>query len=586
VWALIAMKPRPTASVLARMSALIGLVALTALTIRTSWIWNYINYDMALEFGVYAHGGPTVKEAMQQIEELSQRTTGGKLARIAFDADASWPFYWYLRDYPNKYQISNTPSRTDLEAPIIISSSPTWGAVDAALRRTYTQWQGHRIWWPMEDYKHFSECPLTETDPATGKVVSVAAYDENGDGQIDEAEKARGRSRCTDYNLRHIPEYLGTLWQWATDPDRRSALMDIFLNRDYTHYDQILGTVHRPDNWPLAEDFRLYVRKDIANQIWTEATGGVTQTATETQVDPYAKGWKDIAAVQVFGSIGSDPGQFQSPHGIRVASDGSIYVVDSLNNRVEKFDPSGKFITAIGNLEASSANGSFKEPWDMAIGPDNSLYVVDTWNHRVQKFKPDGTFVTTWGQYEITDGQAIDKEGLFYGPRGIAVDANGRVLVADTGNKRVQIFNSDGAFVSQFGGGGLDQGRLDEPVGIAVDPKGSIVVADTWNGRIQVFDPNGQPAAAWEIDGWLDKELVGKPYLAVDNQSRVYVADEVGRRVLIFDLTGKYLGGFGQYGTDDHGFVSPGGIDVDKDGNIYVVDTGSARVMKFPPFQP
>jgi hypothetical protein len=101
------------------------LIALAALTIRTGWIWNYINYDSALEYGVYAHGGPGVKEVVKQIDELSQRSTGGKLLKVGFDADASWPFYWYLRDYPNKFQMSNTPSRTDLDVPVIISSGAT-----------------------------------------------------------------------------------------------------------------------------------------------------------------------------------------------------------------------------------------------------------------------------------------------------------------------------------------------------------------------------------------------------------------------------------------------------------------------------
>jgi DNA-binding beta-propeller fold protein YncE len=148
----------------------------------------------------------------------------------------------------------------------------------------------------------------------------------------------------------------------------------------------------------------------------------------------------------------------------------------------------------------------------------------------------------------------------------------------------VQIFKDDGTFISQFGGGGLEQGRLDEPVGIAADPKGNIIVADTWNGRVQVFDPNGQPTSAWDIDGWLDKDRVGKPYLAVDQQSRIYVADEVGNRVLVFDESGKYLGGFGQYGTDARGFVTISGIAVDAAGNIFVVDAGTGRILKYPPF--
>ncbi len=588
VWLL---KPRPSIRSIVRSVGLLSFIVLAVLTFRTGWIWNFINYDSALEYGVYAHGGPGVKIALQQIEELSRRTTGGNSIHIAFDNDASWPFYWYLRDYPNKTTIGDQPSRADLEAPIIIASSKNWSTLDGVLRTTYTHAQFHRIWWPMEDYKVFANCPLEELD-ADNVSIQVAAYDENNDGMIDAAEKALGEARCANYSLRHLPQYAATIWNWLIgDPQKRSAMLSVFLNRDYTQYDQIKNEQHTPDHWPLVDDFRLYVRNDLAAQIWTQAAGlGSTIVTGTTQTDPYANGMQDIAAISVFGSAGSGDGQFSSPHGISVGSDGSIYIADGLNNqRVEKFDAAGKFVAHIGGPSGENnlnpPAGLFKEPWDVAAAPDGSIYVADTWNHRVQHLKADGTFISAWGTYSNTGGQAAGADSGFFGPRGIAIDANGRVLVADTGNKRIQIFDANGKFISQFGGPGLLPGNLDEPVGVTVDTKGNIIVADTWNGRIQVFDQNGVALAPWDIDGWLDKELVGKPYVAVDQQQRVYVADEVGRRVLVFDETGKYLGGFGGFGLDNKGFQLPGGITVDMAGFIYVVDSGSSRVLKFPPFQ-
>ncbi len=591
LFALGQLRPRPTARSIVRSVGLIAFGALAVLTFRTGWTWNFINYDSALEYGVYAHGGPGVKIAMQQIDELSKRTTGGNLIHIAFDADASWPFYWYLRDYPNKTTIGDQPSRADLDAPIIIASSKNWSTLDGVLRTTYTHEQFHRIWWPMEDYKTFAECPVEEVGP-DGTSIKVAAYDENGDGTIDAVEKANGDARCRAYSIQHLPDYAATIWNWLIgDPQKRSAMLSIFLNRDYTLYDQLKSEQHTPDHWPLVDDFRLYVRNDLAAQVWTQAAGlGSAIVTGTTQTDPYAKGMQDIAAISVFGSIGSGDGQFSSPHGISVASDGSIYVADGINNhRIAKFDSTGKFSMNIGGSSgAESPNpptGLFREPWDVAAAPDGSIYVADTWNHRVQHLKADGTFISAWGTYSNTGGQAVGSEGSFFGPRGIAIDTNGRVLVSDTGNKRIQIFDANGKFILQFGGVGLLPGNLDEPAGIAVDAKGNIIVADTWNGRIQVFDPNGVALAQWDIDGWLQKDLAGEPYVAVDQQQRVYVADEVGRRVLVFDETGKYLGGFGGFGIDNKGFQLPGGIAVDQAGFIYVVDSGSSRVLKFPPFQ-
>jgi uncharacterized protein (TIGR03663 family) len=595
VWGLWRMTPRPTGRTVAQVAALLGLLLLTGLTIRTGWIWNFVNYDSALEYGVYAHGGPGLKIAMQQIEELSQRSSGGKTIRIGFDAESSWPFYWYLRDYPNKFQYSNSPSRSDLDAAIIIASDQTWNTVDSVVKRTHTYWQGHRIWWPMEDYKFMADCPPNEQDTVTGAMIPVSAYDENGDVTIDASEKRNGQLRCTIYSLKQLPENLGILARWFSEPERRNALLDIFLNRDYTKYvqlrnagGQVLGP-HTADSWPLVSDFRLYVRNDLAAKIWSESTGAGQPIEQQAPSDPYAKGWQDVAATLVFGSgLGAGAGQFQSPQGITVAADGSIFVADSLNQRVQKFDKNGQYVTTIGGPAQSKQPGLFTEPWDVAAAPDGSIYIADTWNHRVQHFNADGAYMNGWGAEGNTSGQATGDPGVFFGPRGITVDKDGRVLVSDTGNKRVQIFDGAGAFVSQFGGSGLQPGQLDEPVGIATDAQDNIAVADTWNGRVQTFNAQGTPIVNWEIDGWLSKETVGKPYVAMDRAGNVYVADQAGLRILVFSRDGGYLGSFGQYsnGTDNKGFGLPTGLAVDNEGYIYVVDSVFGRILKYPPFKP
>jgi DNA-binding beta-propeller fold protein YncE len=95
----------------------------------------------------------------------------------------------------------------------------------------------------------------------------------------------------------------------------------------------------------------------------------------------------------------------------------------------------------------------------------------------------------------------------------LAVDAEGNVYVADTGNKRIIIFDADGNYLTEFGTAGLDPGQFDEPVGVAVDEDGTVYVTDTWNQRIQTFEPsedNGSSSPIANGTFWLVRAIAGK----------------------------------------------------------------------------
>jgi uncharacterized protein (TIGR03663 family) len=522
----------------ARIVGLEALALLAVLTIRTAWRWNYINYDYPIEYGVYAHGGDGVKIAMSQIEDISRRTAGEHSLKLAYDSDSEWPFSWYLRDYPNAALLPNTPSRDQLNVPVVILGSASWATVEPILGDKYDKFTYRLIWWPMEDYKGKNGKSLTLTE----------------------------------------------VMQTLSNPPMLQAIWNIWLSRDFKLYDQLTSEKHTLDSWPLVHDFRLYVRKDISSQMWDQHIGPVP--LAQLPVDPYLKGKRDIAAVQVIGEPGNAQGQFAAPHGLAVAPDGSLYVADSNNHRIQKFDASGKFVLEFGIFSGPNnpnpASGTFNEPWGVAVGPDGSVYVADTWNHRIQKFDSSGKFITMWGTPGQTDinGQG----GIFWGPRGVAVDKNGRVYVTDTGNKRIEVFSSDGEFITQFGGVGVQPGQLDEPVGIAVDPtSGNLVVDDTWNQRIQVLTPEGQPVRQWQVTGWLDQSVTNKPYVAVDKDGNVYTTDPTGFRVLVFGPDGTFKATFGDVGTDEKSFQLPVGIAVDDSGNVYVSDAGLSRILKFAP---
>jgi DNA-binding beta-propeller fold protein YncE len=168
------------------------------------------------------------------------------------------------------------------------------------------------------------------------------------------------------------------------------------------------------------------------------------------------------------------------------------------------------------------------------------------------------------------------------------VDNQGRVYVADTGNKRVVVFDDQGGFQNVIGFGGSEPGQFDEPVGVAVTDDGLVFVADTWNQRVQVFqwqEAQGEFTylREWPIVGWYGQSLENKPYLAVDAADNVYVADPEGYRILVFDSNGRFLTTWGDFGADSGTFGLVSGVAVDADGNVYVSDGVNQRLMKFPP---
>ncbi|HXX06336.1 MAG TPA: SMP-30/gluconolactonase/LRE family protein, partial [Candidatus Bathyarchaeia archaeon] len=132
-------------------------------------------------------------------------------------------------------------------------------------------------------------------------------------------------------------------------------------------------------------------------------------------------------------------------------------------------------------------DGKFDTPSGIAIDKNGYIYVVDTNNQRIEKFTSDGQFLTKWGTLGADDGQ-------FFRPIGIAIDSSGNVYVTDSGNSRVQKFTSNGQFLTKWGSNGTDDGQFLSPAGIAVDPAGNVYVSDSnpYNPSIQKFSIQSQ----------------------------------------------------------------------------------------------
>ena len=276
------------------------------LTLRTSIMASFINYDDATEYLVYAHSAGGVKTAMKQIEEISKRVTGGLDLEVAYDNVTTYPYWWYLRNYPNQKFYGDNPTRDLRDSPVILVGDENFGKIEPIVGEAYYRYDYIRIWWPNQDYF--------------------------------------GLDRERILNA-------------ITNAQMRKAIFKIWLYRDYKLFGEVTDKDMSLNNWYPSSRMRLYVRKDIANQIWNYGTSPVEEI---TIADPYEGKEQLLNADLVIGQSGSGPQEFQKPRDISLAPDGSIYVADLENHRIQHLDQQGNVLQiwgSYGDITLGEAQG-------------------------------------------------------------------------------------------------------------------------------------------------------------------------------------------------------------------------------------
>ena len=277
--------------------------------------------------------------------------------------------------------------------------------------------------------------------------------------------------------------------------------------------------------------------------------------------------------VTQWGSHGTGNGQFTSPRGAAIGSNGIVYVLDTGNKRVEEFTSDGTYVTQWGS--SGSGNGQFLEPLAIAANTTTgNIYVADGFNCNIQEFTSNGTYVMQWGSCGFGNGQ-------FSFPTGIAVSGNNNLYVSDWDNSNVQEFTSNGIYVTQWGSSGTGDGQFQDPAGIATDLSGNVYVADTNNFNVQKFTSDGTFITKWGSHGAGNGQFNDPLGVNVSNNGLVYVSDVTNNNIQVFTTDGTYVTQWGSSGSGNGQFNSPYGGAITTNGTGYIVDTYNNRIQEF-----
>ncbi len=269
-----------------------------------------------------------------------------------------------------------------------------------------------------------------------------------------------------------------------------------------------------------------------------------------------------------FGEKGDQPGRLNHPQSVSCDLYGNIYIADTNNNRIQKFDFQGNLLSFIGGFGWEKEQ--FQIPLDIHVYNSLDVYVADYENSRIERYDKDLNWITS---YYSNDNW--EEKYQFEFPRAVFQSLHGDIFIVDSQNDRITKLNSSFEPELTFGDFDWGQGVLQNPLDICVSLQDIVYVSDSDAGKIRVYDYYG--SFLYDIGAGV---LTSPHGICTTPQGHLFVADPAQNKVFAFDQRGRLLVQIGSAGHKLGAFNEPYDVDVVRN-KLVVADAANHRIQIF-----